>query len=498
MTACLKVMTPALLLALAAHAPLSAAAGFQYWNPQDTAAAPKTLSAMGLYKDITAKKQVLVPSAHAYEVNSPLWSDDAKKKRWVLLKPRTSIGFRELDDYWDYPDSAVFVKDFDIDTIPGDTTSRIHWETRVLVNTKEADDGMAGKVTDVWYGFSYKWDADQKEARLVGATGQDTAVRIWPQGPKGASRLKKWTFPSRNQCVHCHRTEEGDGVHGRTVLGFFTAQLNRPHPDSAGRNQLDALFAQGVLKGSRPAVWDNSPRWRGIEEDRAGLDVRARSYIAANCSGCHGDRGEKVGATFGVQLNYDFHTMEAKMDLRHRSVAWPFGLDDGSIPPRFYPKSDYINNPGAQDYLVIDPAVIVPGYPQKSVLLFRQTQRDTTPGDYDPDRNQMPPLASFEVNLAATDLIKRWILEMGPVVPVGVRRGIAVAAAAPAVCFQGRTLVVSREALKADPKVSMLALNGGEVRLERLAEGLYALPAGLPKGLYYIRAGGKSLLKYLL
>ena len=90
-----------------------------------------------------------------------------------------------------------------------------------------------------------------------------------------------------------------DTVHGRSLLGFFTAQLNRPHPDSVSRNQLDVFFAQGILKGERPAAWDKAPRWRPIEDESASLDIRARSYVAITCSGCHGARGMMMGATFG-------------------------------------------------------------------------------------------------------------------------------------------------------------------------------------------------------
>jgi hypothetical protein len=36
------------------------------------------------------------------------------------------------------------------------------------------------------------------------------------------------------------------------------------------------------------------------------------------------------------------------------------------------------------------------------------------------------------------------------------------------------------------------------VPLQRVGEGLYALPAALPKGLYYVRIGAKTVLKSLL
>jgi hypothetical protein len=498
--------TLGLFVSLAASASVSAAPGFRHWNPLDTAAVPKTLSAMGLYQDIRSPNKILDPAARAYEVNSANWSDGARQKRWVLLKPGTSIGFLEKDDYWTYPEGAVFVQELSIDTLPGDTASRVRWETRVMVNVKEEWlDPPATGIKDTWYGYSYRWNADQKDARLVSAEGMDSEIRTWPEGKSRPAYMKKWRFPARNQCNYCHRTDESEwteggtlqSTHGRTILGFFTAQLNRPHPDSVGRNQLDVLFSQGVLKGLRPASWANSPRWRAIEDNAASIDTRARAYIASNCSGCHGRRGMATNATFGVDLDLDFHDMEPRTELRHRPTSWPFGLDNDSIPPKYYPKSDYVNNPKRLDSLLIVPANIVPGYPQKSVLLFRMLARNTMPGDFDANRNQMPPFGTFESDRPATALIQKWITEMGPDKSVRFHRGPAVSAA-PEAAFQGRTLVVSREALLSKPRVALLGLDGREVYLQRVGEGLYALPAALPKGLYYVRIGARTVLKSLL
>nr|MDQ3000518.1 hypothetical protein [Fibrobacterota bacterium] len=114
-------------------------------------------------------------------------------------------------------------------------------------------------------------------------------------------------------------------------------------------------------------------------------------------------------------------------------------------------------------------------------------------------RSQMPPVATFEVNLKATALIERWIREMRPLALIGLgshaARGVL---ALPQATFQGRTLAVSRESLRGNPRVSMASVDGREIRLEKISEGLYAVPPALPKGLYFIRIGGKSLLRFLL
>jgi hypothetical protein len=353
-----------------------------------------------------------------------------------------------------------------------------------------------GTTMDRWYGFSYRWRQDQKDADLVNlARGMRDSIRIWPEGT-GAGKLpamKKWSFPSIYGCAHCHHPDStGGSLHARSVLGFFTAQLNRPDPDSAGLNQLDGLFAKGVLKGARPFAWEYAPRWRGIEDSTASLDVRARSYIAANCSGCHGARGLEVGATMGVYLDYDFHEMAPRMEFRNHPIDWYSGLD--SAAPVFYPKDDP-NNPLHLDTLRIKPALVVPGYPEKSWILFRQKARNTRPGDYDVDRNQMPPGYTFEPDGKAIALMEEWIREMRPpAVPLRA----ALPAAARDVRLEERHLILAPGFAPGNVEVTLSAMDGRRVEVRRLGAGVYAIPAGLPKGLYLIRAGTRSALRSLL
>jgi mono/diheme cytochrome c family protein len=496
-----------LLLALGLPV-LAGAQTFKYWDVTDTAKVPKTLSATGLYTNITAVKKTMLANAYKFEVNSPLWSDDSHKTRWVMNKPGTSITYDEKNDYWGYPDSAVFIKLFALDTVPGDTTTRLLFETRFLINKKEIVDSTTGKKMDSWYGYSYKWRRNQQEADLVAATGADDSVKYFPTGKNNPGKMKKWRFPSRSQCEQCHRVGYADSVHGRSVLGFFTAQLNRPRADLANINQLEYFFQQNVLKGTK-SVWAaaTTPRWYGVDDSlvngvKISVDTRARAYIAANCSGCHGTRGMANSATFGVDLNYDYHDMvdKGRLEFRHKSTSWPFGLDDDSIQPKYYPKTDAGNNPKAYDSLMIDPALVVPGYPQKSVILYRQLVRKTTPGDYDPERNQMPPVATFEVNVAATNLIRRWILEM-PKIPaptaLGIRgQNMRTNLKGPAI--QGHQIVLPMEmAGPGTVKVTLTGIQGRTIELTQVTRTAYALPSNLTPGVYIIKVGKQNFTRYL-
>ncbi len=446
----------------------SAQAGFKYFQADDTAAAPKLLSQTGLYADIKAKR--MIADAVRFDVNSPLWSDASVKARWIVLKKGTSVAYRELDDYLDYPDSAIFIKQFALDTIPGDSTSRVLWETRLLVNLKQGPDGSS-PGQDKWYGVSYKWRRDQSEADLVSpGAGANDGIAIHPPGK--SAYLKKWHFPARDECWKCHVQGASGGKQARSVLGFFSAQLNGPYWHGAG-NQVDSLFARGILKGDRPADWSKSPRWHGVSDSTspgATLDARARSYIAANCSGCHGARGNANHAAAFVAFNYDFHTGVAAEELRDRTVR----------------RTDFVSEIEPRS---ITPKLIVPKYPQKSLLLYRQTTRDTVPGDYAWDTQQMPPLATYERNLAALDLLNRWVLEMDTIF-VGVRP-VAGGLGAFAPVVRGRTLSFPGNGSEV---LELVDMRGRSWRLQPIGPGVYAIPAAAAPGLYLFRAGKYRVL----
>jgi len=492
--------------------PMMASAAFKYWNPLDTAAVPKTLSDLGLYTNIAtlpiAQKKLDTNFFH-FDVGSPLWSDNAHKTRWVMLKNRNkangagSIKYDEKNDYWGYPDSAVFVKLFAIDTNGTDTLSRVLWETRVLLNKKDTIDEK-GTTSDRWYGYSYKWNADQKDGKLVNLSrGSDDSIRVWPNGIGAGktSMMKKWHFPSTYECERCHQvnSSETDSTHGRAVLGFFTAQLNHAHPDQTPTvNQLEYFFTKKVLTGTK-SVWDaaTTPRGHAVD-DSVGVtvDARARAYIAANCSGCHGRRGIEKGAAMGVDLNYDFHNMESQMEFRNRPTSWAFTLDDTANKPVYYPKNDPANADHVED-LVIEPALVVPGYPHRSVILFRQTQRNTEPGNYDIIRNQMPPLATFEVNTPAVNLLTRWIKEMpAQLIHTAIRASYRQALKGPVI--RGGLVILSGD-LSSPLKVAvkLTGIDGRTMELRPISRTTYALPAGLPKGVYIIRVGEKSFTRYM-
>ncbi|MEO7955314.1 MAG: hypothetical protein ABIW76_01385 [Fibrobacteria bacterium] len=461
-----------------------------YQDSANPLALPKKFSATGFYTD-WAKKSV-TPEAHYFEVNSALWSDGADKSRWLILTAGTQVLFNENKDYWDYPNGATFVKLFRHETVPGDTASRIWWETRVLINKEDASN------RDIWYGLTYKWVPNGSEAYLlppdyvVEDSSLNATFAIYPNGKAAPAKTKKWHFPRRSQCNDCHLNSEENDLHGRSVLGFFTAQLNRPSKANPSLNQIADFFQQNLFQWeghgtSKPsqAQIDSFPRWYGVKDTAkaATVNVRARSYIGANCSGCHGTRG--MPTLIRVNLNYDFWQMKPEMKFAYFHTGYETQL--------------------GPDY-----ALLVPKRPDLSVILHRQKQRRTYERDvqahaqeplnplpdFSADLNQMPPLATYEEDTAATQLITRWIMEFDTTGQIA--NGLAggrVVDATPVPAFQGRLIRVP-EAMAGS--VSLRGVDGRALPLAPVSRGVYSLPPQAQAGVYILRVGPRSFRLSLL
>ncbi len=459
--------------------PLPTLGAWNHFDPSDTSQVPRKFSEIGFYADWNAK--TVTPEAISFDVNTPLWSDNAHKARWVLLKPGSpKIQFDPENDYYDYPDGAIFVKLFQHDTIPGDPSSRIYWETRLLVNQK-VEDPNSSEMVDYWHPFSYRWNPDGSEAFLVSKNGFDTSLTVWINGNKS---FRKWSYPSPYACNQCHRQYDlyNTAFQGRTVLGFFTPQINRPAASTPSVNQITQLFQAGILGWSKPvptpveiASW---PKWADVADETATLDLRARAYIASNCSGCHGTRGLMVNAPeYAAAFNYDFFkirngVLSPEMDLRNMAVG-VFGVPSKTI-----------------DGEVVHPALIVPGHPDLSVLLYRMKQRNRiapTEGDaYSINPEQMPPVGVYEVDTVANDVISRWIASLPPVASIGKREANRLQ---PGLIVRDRVIYLAGTTQK---ELTLIGTDGRQYITKPMGSG-FRIPEGLAPGIYLLRVKGSTL-----
>jgi hypothetical protein len=297
-------------------------AAFHYFDPNKPSEIPALLSQTGFYSSIATK--TIDTAAKAFTVNSALWSDGTVKRRWVVLPPGKKIQWVDETDLFNYPDSTVFVKTFLQVRAPGDTA---YWETRLLV--KKAN---PGESTQNWFGFSYRWNTAQTDANLVDVDNGANAV-LAIKDAQGKGDYRKWRFPSQTDCNLCHQVISGQLSlqtnaikQSRAVLGFFPAQLKKPTKNGTSDQVLD-LFTAGVFSGTQPTPGVLARRFIGISEPidaaltvdqkKAVLDNKARSYLASNCSGCHGDRAKEIGTTAARNPpNFDY------FDLRQHDVAF--------------------------------------------------------------------------------------------------------------------------------------------------------------------------------
>jgi glucose/arabinose dehydrogenase/mono/diheme cytochrome c family protein len=295
----------------------------------------------------------------AYEVNTPFWSDHALKRRWFAVPdPATFIGFSSNSN-WSFPAGTVWIKHFELELTNGVPASARRVETRFLVKNS----------TGV-YGATYRWDASQAEATLVPEEGLEETILIHDGA---TTRTQRWRYPARNECLVCHTPAGG------FALGFNTWQLNR-QANGGGANQLLALSQMGYFSSPVTNV-AGLPAYAHATNTAASLELRARSYLGANCVQCHQPGGTGRGG----------------WDARLSTALAEAGLLNGRL-------FDTFGNP---DYKVIKP-----GSTNESMIFKRISE---------PGPRHMPPLATSELDPAAIQLLAEWITrdlagaQIGPV-----------------------------------------------------------------------------------
>lgn len=328
---------------------------------------PKRLSQTGLFTSV-AKHQVH-PALIPYSVNAPQWLDGARAIRFIALPGAARVAYKDTGA-WEFPDGTVLVQTIFLEGPPGSDDVGIRVETRLLVFQRGE-----------WSAYSYMWNQAQTEATLVPKQGGARRFRIPDPAVPGGQMEETWVYPSRGECLICHNRNP--------VLGIQTAQLNRASDGAQkGNNQLTALLLAGVFerpkKKAERRVFgklrrpDLLPRLADPYDEGEDLGKRARSYLHANCAGCH--QRESGG--------------NSSMDL-----AFDTGVGDMLV---------FDVTPQHQTFDLEDPRIISPGNPGRSVMWRRIVGR----GDA-----QMPPLGAQRVDPAWVNLLFEWISSLDAVEP---------------------------------------------------------------------------------
>jgi cytochrome c551/c552 len=323
-----------------------------------------------------------------YEVNSPLWSDNAAKTRAFVLPPGGQIHVKNCSatatpaemaecispmcipqgaaetGTWVFPVGTVMIKNFLFD---GKLV-----ETRLLMHVDAATAALIQNGTS-WVGYNYAWNEAQTEAVIV--PDARTPVTF-----DTGTQMVEWTYPSFIDCIGCHSAATG-------TLGPETDQMNRT---VNGTNQIDAFKAMGLFDSTAPTapyataqVEPYANAALGLTGPPAGatLDQEAHSYLAANCGFCH--RPDVNDQGFDLRYSLSLH------DTGICNLQEQNGIPGMALVPY---------------------ADLAPGDHAASALWIRM---NIPIAASDPTEmtnvGRMPPLASYVVDPQAIALIGQWI-----------------------------------------------------------------------------------------
>ena len=311
---------------------------------------PRRLSESGIFAD--AKAQTPAPGVMPYKIHAERWADHATSERWLALPGNENIEIAKKEfgvmgaGRWVFPKDAVLAKTYSLEMERGNPASRRRVETQIM-----HFDGIQ------WAAYSYRWNDAQTDADIVPEGGADATFDVKDSAaPDGAMR-QPWRYFSRAECLRCHNMWEN------FTPGFSASQLDREAIAAAG-DPL-ALLTRLNLPPEEPKLAD--------PHGTAAIELRARSYLHANCATCHRFGG---GGSVPTLMNIETKLADARL-IEAKPVQGGLGLPDARV--------------------------IAPGDPYRSVLLYRMA----TAG-----RGHMPYLGGKLIDDRGLLLVRDWIAGM--------------------------------------------------------------------------------------
>lgn len=299
----------------------------------------------GPLKDLLPGERVL-----PYDLNTPLFSDYAKKLRFIYLPEGEKVEYQK-DAVLEFPIGTILIKNFfySVDQTGYEKDKII--ETRLLIHQENG-----------WVALPYIWNDEQTEAYLE-ITGGNLQVNLM------GKQVINYSVPDMTQCKGCH-----DLGGTMSPIGPSVRQLNRDLKYADGiSNQLTKLASLDWIElpedeHPKIAVWD--------DPQKGTLSERARAYLDINCAHCHNDQGPAKNSGLNLTI---FETDMYRLGLNKQPVAAGRGSADLKYG-------------------------IVAGEPNASILLHRMITNE--PG------TMMPELGRSIAHKEGIELIRNWILEM--------------------------------------------------------------------------------------
>jgi len=200
---------------------------------------------------------------------------------------------------------------------------------------------------------AYRWEEDGRDARLV----EDGEVGTLP-----GEDARRWFSPGREFSLDVDQV----------VMGF-RSPLNVRQVQRDG--QLQDWVRRGWLEPAwKGKAWSSVPRLTSWSDTGASLEARVRSYLDANCAVCHRPGGLSRGL----------------FDARFQTPLAEQGLLDGTL--------------ASGDLGIAGARVVVPGHPERSILLERLKRRDAA---------RMPPIQLHDEGSPLLPVLEDWIRSLG-------------------------------------------------------------------------------------
>ena len=332
---------------------------------------PRDLSETGLFSSV--ENMALASGVLPYDVNAAPWADGTTAERFIALPDMSTIGVHQINNTqkgnlkgeWSYPDGTVLGKTILLKTGSNKTSRQQRLETQILYRHK-----------DEWRAYTYIWNDEQTDAVLSDGKAFDREYFVPDEEVDSGRRSQTWHFSSQTECLLCHSSRGG------SVYGFQIEQINRDFDYGQVKdNQLRTLAHLGVFE--KPIGKSPSPdrvslaelkKMTPPEDESADLTQRVRSYLHVNCSHCHQRGG---GGTAAIEVLHDIN----------------------------FNKTHLVSRPTQGSFGIVDPWVVAPGDPDRSILFYRMSKVG---------RGRMPHFGSRVIDDEGVSLLREWISQLEP------------------------------------------------------------------------------------
>jgi len=284
-----------------------------------------------------------------YEPISSLFTDYAKKKRFVWMPEGVSANYVADEEILDLPVGSALIKTFYYDNVlPGDVTRIM--ETRIMIRKS------AG-----WVFAEYVWNEEQTEAflQMDGSYQNVSWVR------NGTTMSANYRLPSGTECLICHKFQSNP-----IPIGIKPQNLNKSLEYADGNmNQLEKWMSMGYLDGPIPSNIVTTVNY--LDESKP-LKERLRSYLDINCAHCHQENS-----------HCDYRPM--RLAFSETESSENIGV---CVPPDEFINASLIN-------------IVTPNNVSKSMMHFRLSSAE--------ESSRMPLLGRTLVHQEGVDLLTQYI-----------------------------------------------------------------------------------------